>query len=287
MIAYSTRLAFPAPVREHQCELRLAPREGAHQRRLRMSIRVQPAAQLEPYVDCFGNLVHAFSLLAPHDALVTELEAEVETQLANPFDFRPVPPAREAAWVRERLDADPRLWDFVLHKSPFTPDLRRVDHGLAPPERAAGRSLVDDVQSAMRWIGDTLTYRPGTSTVDSPLATVLRERAGACQDFAHLLVAIVRGWGIPARYVMGYVALDEATCPHSGDGQATHAWAEVLVPGAGWRGFDAVHQLVANDRYIAVALGRDYKDAAPQRGTFQGEHPGTPPEVHVQVSAQQ
>ena len=112
------------------------------------------------------------------------------------------------------------------------------------------------------------------------------ERAGVCQDFAHLLVAIVRGWGVPARYVMGYVALDAATRPEPPEG-ATHAWAEVLVPGAGWRGFDAVHQLVANDRYIAVALGRDYKDAAPQRGTFQGEHPGTPPEVHVQLSAQQ
>jgi len=287
VISHTTSIDFPAPVREHQCELRLAPRESAHQRRLSMDVRVDPVAPFEPYVDGFGNLVHAFSILAPHDYLVTELDAEVETELTNPFDYRAVAPARESEWIRERMDADPRLWDFVLHKSAFTPDLRRVDHGMDLPAPAPGQPLIDAVQAAVRWIGETLAYTPGASEVDTPLDAVLRERAGVCQDFAHLLVSIVRGWGVPARYVMGYVALDEDDVPEGAPPQATHAWADVLIPGAGWRGFDAVHQLVANDRYIPVALGRDYKDATPQRGTFQGEHPGTPPAVHVQLRCQQ
>lgn len=284
MISHTTRLRFPAPVREHQVELRYAPRESAHQRRLGMEIRVEPAATLDPYVDAFGNLVHSFSLLAPHDVLVTELSAEVETGLVNPFDYRAVPPAREMAWVRERIDGDPRLLDFVLHKSPLTPDLSRVEHGWSLPAPEAGQPLIDAVQAAMHWITETLSYRTEARAADVPLATTLEERTGSCHDYAHLLVSIVRGWGVPARYVMGYVGLDEDDDPPV---RGPYAWTEVLIPGAGWRGFDPVHRLVANDRYIAVALGRDGRDTTPQRGTFQGEHPGKPADVQVRLVNQQ
>jgi len=83
---------------------------------------------------------------------------------------------------------------------------------------------------------------------------------------------------VPARYVVGY--LDPG---YAAGAQATHAWTDVLVPGAGWRGFDPVHGLIANDTYVVVAVGRDYRDAAPQRGTFKGASPGAAPEVHLQV----
>ena len=85
---------------------------------------------------------------------------------------------------------------------------------------------------------------------------VVKQGKGVCQDFAHLLISLVRSWGLPARYVMGYAE----------DGVSSHAWAEVLIPGAGWRGFDATNRLVANDHYVRVAVGRDYLDAALQRG---------------------
>ena len=285
-IEHATSLTFPTPVREHQCELRLAPRDDTHQRRLRAAITVEPEATLASYQDSFGNLVHQFSITAPHDMLRTRLEAEVETLLANPFDYTALPTGREAAWLADQLRTQPRLWDFVLHRSPFTPDLQRLDHGLDVPKREGSASVLESVQAAQKWVGDVLAYRPGVSTVDSPLDTALGERAGVCQDFAHLLVAVVRGWGVPARYVMGYVDpgyLDEDEVRP----EATHAWAEVLIPGAGWRGFDAVHQLVVNDTYVAVAVGRDHRDAAPQRGAFRGDDPGTPPDVTLHVVGQQ
>ena len=138
----------------------------------------------------------------------------------------------------------------------------------------------------MEWIGKALEYVPGTSEVDTPLEKVLQQKSGVCQDFAHLMVAVVRGCGVTARYVMGYVDPgyrdDEDDEP-----QATHAWAEVLIPGGGWLGFDAVHQLVANDTYVPVAVGRDYRDAAPQRGSFQGPESTEPPTVLLQVAPQQ
>lgn len=286
LIAHETRLVFPSPVREHHCELRLAPREDEYQRRLSITIAVEPTTTLRTHVDCFGNLVHAFDVVAPHETLRTRLDAEVETLLVNPFDYPAIPTPREDEWLRECLRAAPPLLDFVLHRSPFTPDLTRAAPELYVPERPAGARVVEAVQVAMAWVAEQLRYRSGATAVDTPLAEALRAGEGVCQDLAHLLIAVVRGWRIPARYVMGYID------PGYGAGdltpsQATHAWAEVLVPGAGWRGFDAVHGLVTNDTYVPVAVGRDYQDAAPQRGTFKGDDPGRPPEVVLQVVRRQ
>ena len=287
VIVHETALAFATPVREHHCELRLAPRDDEYQSRLRATITVEPEARLRPHTDCFGNLVHAFEVIAPHDSLRTRLEAEVETKLANPFAYAAIPPGREDAWVQEALRASPPLWDFMLHRSTATPDLTRIAPELRPPTRPPGRAIVEAAQEAMAWVATQLDYRPGVTQAESPLAVALREGAGVCQDFAHLLIAVVRGWGVPARYVMGYVDPGYAEDGTSEAAAATHAWAEVLVPGAGWRGFDPVHGLVANDTYVPVAIGRDYTDAAPQRGTFKGEDPGSVPTVTLHVVPQQ
>jgi transglutaminase-like putative cysteine protease len=278
LIRHETRLAFATRVREQHCELRLAPVDDATQRRLALRLTVEPAAQLHAYADAFGNVVHHFDVLEPHDALVTRLETEVETLLANPFDYAAVAPLREREWIADALRAHPPLWDFVLHRSAFTPDLAQVAGGLPAPPWEAGTPLVEAIQAGMRWIATLLDYVPGASDVDTPLATVLECGGGVCQDFAHLLVALMRGWGVPARYVVGY--LDPG---YREGAQATHAWAEVLVPGAGWRGADAVHQLFANDTYVKTAVGRDYRDAAPQHGTFQGAHAGGAPAVTLAV----
>jgi transglutaminase-like putative cysteine protease len=283
LIEHETLLAFPKPVREHQCELRLAPREEAGQRRLACEISIEPAASLSTHADCFGNLVHRFSLLAPHDRVRVHARTEVETSQANPFDYMPLDPAEERGWLEERLQATPSLHDFVLHRSDAVPDAAVALAGVEPPGYDAGRTLLQNVQAAMAWSATTFRYAPGTTEVHGALAEFAEQRAGVCQDFAHLIVSLVRSWDFAARYVMGYVdagvlSSDEAPL------QATHAWAEVLVPGAGWRGVDATVGLVTNDAYVPVAVGRESRDAAPLRGTFKGDATGSPPQVAVRVS---
>jgi transglutaminase-like putative cysteine protease len=285
IIEHETSLAFPSPVREHQCELRLTPRHDATQRVHAMYIVTDLPAELFTYIDCFGNRVHHFSLIAPHDHLVTRLHADVETLLENPFDYTALSPSQEHAWFAEMLRTQPHLWSFVLHRSPATPDLVHLQHELELPRYDPEQPLLHSVQVAMDWIAATLTYRVGVTDVHSPLETVLAARAGVCQDFAHLLIALVRFWGFPARYVMGY--LDPGYIQSPDIKPTTHAWAEVLIPGAGWRGFDATLQLVTNDTYVAVAVGRDDRDAAPQRGSFKGEEEGAPPQVSLQIMRQQ
>jgi transglutaminase-like putative cysteine protease len=285
VIEHETSLTFPSPVREHQCELRLTPRQDAMQRVDAVQIDVDPPAELFTYVDCFGNRVHHFSLIAPHDRLVTRVHAEVETLLENPFNYPALAPSQEHSWLMERLRTQPSFWSFVLHRSPMTPDLTHVQHGLELPRYDAQQPLLHSVQAAMDWIGATLTYQVGVTDVHSPLETVLDARAGVCQDFAHLLIALVRAWGFPARYVMGY--LDPGYIQSPDIKPTTHAWAEVLIPGAGWRGFDATLQLVTDETYVAVAIGRDDQDAAPQRGSFKGEEGSQPPQVNLQIIRQQ
>jgi transglutaminase-like putative cysteine protease len=286
-IEHETRLHFTQPVSEHHCELRLAPRGTSDQRVREVRIDTDPAADLTSYTDCFGNRVHHFNVLGTHQSLTTRLYAEVETLLENPFDFVPLPPAHERAWTAQALRDEPRLWDYLVHVSPATPDLRRLPSAPAIPAYDDGRPLIENVQRGCAWVRQALRYDADATHVHSSLEEVLVLRAGVCQDFAHLLVALVRAWGFPARYAVGYrdpsdVAEDDPPGP-----QVTHAWADVLIPGAGWRGFDPTHGLVVNDTYVRMTVGRDYRDAAPQRGSFKGDDEGETPVVSLRVARQQ
>ncbi len=290
IIEHETRLSFPDDVKEHQCEMRLTPIHDELQRVHEARLEIEPAAELFSYMDSFGNTAHHCSLVGAHGQIVSRLYADVETLLDNPFDYTPVPVAREQEWIKHSLHDVPRLWDYVVHHSAATPALARVAHDLDLPVHDPRSPLIQCVQDAMAWIHETLDYDPDVTHVHTSLEEVLELRAGVCQDFAHLLIAVVRSWGFPARYVMGYqdshyFENDEQDKEESP--QATHAWAEILIPGAGWRGFDATHNLLADATYIRVAVGRDHHDAAPQRGSFKGDQEGDSPEVVLRVSRQQ
>ena len=297
IIEHETRLNFPAEVKEHQCEMRLTPLDDELQRVHDVRIEVKPETELFQYMDSFGNTVHHCSLVGPHRQVCLHLHADVETLMENPFEFTPVPVVRELDWIRHSLHDVPKLWDYVVHHSAATPLLTRVEHDLDIPVHDPHSPLIQSVQDAMAWIHETFDYDPDVTHVHTSLAEVLELRAGVCQDFAHLLIAVVRSWGFPARYVMGYQDPgyfqndpDDAN-PHDERHkdlpQATHAWTEVLIPGAGWRGFDATHNILADGTYVRVAVGRDHHDAAPQRGSFKGDLEGAPPEVLLSVSRQQ
>jgi transglutaminase-like putative cysteine protease len=281
LIEHESRLRFPEPVREHHFELRLAPQNGEALRVLRCEVTVAPETELREHVDCFGNRVVRGSVMAPHDALDARVAALVETRLENPFAFAALAPAAERAWLARELSADPSLHSFLLHRSPAVPDLGSLE-GLDAPAFDESRTLLENAVAAMDWCKGRFAYEPGGTAVHAPLDTFVKRGGGVCQDFAHCLVALVRGWGFPARYVAGYV--DPG--PEASSEQTTHAWAELLVPGAGWRGIDATHGLVVNELYVPVAVGRDSRDAAPVRGTFKGEGQHEAPEVRLRVSRQ-
>jgi len=124
-----------------------------------------------------------------------------------------------------------------------------------------------DLNSA---IYGAFAYEAGVTRADSPIDDVLAARKGVCQDFAHVMIAICREWGVPARYVSGYLFTDRKAGDRS-DPDATHAWVEVFLPSLRWIGLDPTNNIVAGERHVACAVGRDYSDAPPSRGLYKGE----------------
>lgn len=285
LIEHKTILDYPSPVREHHLELRLTPRQDAHQRLISHRIELEPPAERHSYRDYFENAVDYFCIIAPHSRLITCMTAEVETLRENPFDFTPVPISQQLEWYRQELRNSPGLYDYLLHRSNLTPQVMKLAAKLdrALPRYEVDQPLMDSLMKLMAWVPQVLRYETGATGVHNDLLGAVQHGGGVCQDFAHLFITVARSWQLPCRYVMGYM---DPGIMAEGELAATHAWAEVLVPGGGWIGFDPVHNLLANDRYIPVAAGRDSYDAAPQRGSFKGETSGTLPQVNLSITNQ-
>ena len=283
-IEHESRLSFVEPVREHQCEVRLAPRENEHQRVASLHLSTEPESAVSLYQDCFGNTVHFFDVTPPHRQLVTRLRSEVETLLTNPFAFSPVPPPHEQRWLEHEVAQQPRLLDFVLHRSPHTPAIDRAAGFFADAPAYEGKDwLLESVVAARDWLADHIEYEAEAAEKRLPLQQVIERGSGDARDLAHALVALVRAWNVPARYVAGYHDVSD----EEDDPSPVHAWAEVLIPGAGWRGFDVVNRLVVNDFYVAVAAGRDADDTRPLKTVFKGEDPVDAPTVLLHFSRQE
>jgi hypothetical protein len=131
-------------------------------------------------------------------------------------------------------------------------------------------------------IHDSFEYQPGVTDAYSPIDVALGAGRGVCQDFAHIMIAAARHWGIPARYVSGYLHHRRDGKDRSGD-DATHAWIEAWLPTMGWVGFDPTNDIMTSERHIRVAVGRDYSDVPPTRGTYKGDADS---ELAISVSVQ-
>ncbi len=264
-IHHVTKFRYETPVRESVMEVRMQPRTEGVQRCVRFGLSTSPAARVKMYDDRDGNTVHHFNIPGRHSRLIVTAEALIE--------MGPPPPLPEAlgdgAWARlEALTADGTFWD-LLNPSYFarpTPLLDELQRDLSL-ERGADplvtlRQLTAD-------IFERFEYSPQMTRVDSPIDEALSARHGVCQDFAHIMIALVRGLGVPCRYVSGYLYRLPERNVRSTDG-ATHAWVEALLPDIGWVGFDPTNNLVADEQHIRVAVGRDYADVPPTRGVFKG-----------------
>lgn len=279
------RAELSKPVREHHVQLRLLPWADEWQRPGGYILEAEPFAHPVHHRDGFGNPVVCFGLMEPHKSLSIRLQADVQTLLLNPFDYRPVPPRREMEWIHQDLRQAPRLWDFVLCPSPRMEDLLPYNAAQEAPRLLADRSLVEQVQLAIEWVASVADrtgegLEPATESPDYYDGSTARTR---------LLIALVRSWAIPARFATGY--LDPACVESGPDGrvagphrQSLHSWADVLIPGAGWRGFDPVSGFVVNDTYVRVAAGRDAEDVVIERASFKGEGAVRQTQFRIQVS---
>jgi transglutaminase-like putative cysteine protease len=278
LVRHLTRFVYTSPICESVMELRMQPLELDRQRCLRFNVTTTQRAKLFAYRDHYGNAVHYFDIPGHHARLDIAIESAVDVGEA------PDLPAELPQDVWKEVDAVASTGEHAdwLLPSQFT----RPTAALQQFAVAIGLSRKLDPLSTIRTLNRTIysqfVYEPRTTRVDSPIDDALRARAGVCQDFAHIMIGLVRTLGIPCRYVSGYIAPRESSQDRAGD-NATHAWIEAYLPRLGWLGFDPTNNVQAGHRHIAVAVGRDYADVPPTRGVFKGDA-GSELSVAVAVS---
>jgi transglutaminase-like putative cysteine protease len=278
-IRHITRFRYSLPVRESVMELRMQPRSEGPQALRSFQIATTPRAQLYAYTDHLGNAVYHFNVLREHSELRIETQSVVEMS-----QWREVAPVADALeWDRYNsynLTAD--QYD-LLEESRFSHMSQKLsvfirEHDLVRPK--------GDVLSALKQLNTRIfrsfDYETGVTDVSSPIDDALVAGVGVCQDFAHIMIAIARSWGIPARYVSGYLHHGKKGQDRSHD-DATHAWVEAYLPSMGWIGFDPTNDIMTRERHIRVAVGRDYADVPPTRGTYKGDAQS---ELAISVSVQ-
>ncbi|MDR3528434.1 MAG: transglutaminase family protein [Rhizomicrobium sp.] len=265
-IRHITRFRYAAPVHESVMEIRMQPRSEGPQALRSFQINTNPRAQLYAYTDHFGNAVYHFNVLRAHEELRIESQAVIE------ITRHQILPEAADILEWERYNGYNLNHDHfdLLEQSKFTQPSAALSAFIREKnlEKPKGDPLTA-LKTLNTTINEAFDYESGVTEVHSPIDHALSEKRGVCQDFSHIMIAIARGWGVPARYVSGYLYHR----PHSKDrsgADATHAWLECYLPSLGWVGFDPTNNVVAGERHIRAAVGRDYADVPPTRGTYKG-----------------
>ncbi len=261
-IKHITRYTYTSPVIDSANQILLYPIQDEHQDVKRHELEISESPSIEIFNDYYGNRVGIFTILRPHGELRIQSEMDVSTNdVTLPMDDVP---AKEQWENLERMREEFPYMDFL------TPEIFSASEELI---EQANRILKEntsplDVAKAMAaYVHDCFEYKKGITSVETSIDEVWRLKAGVCQDFAHILLVMLRTTGIPARYVSGYI------CPKNhdlrGEG-ATHAWVDAYIPFYGWLGLDPTNNCIVNDRHVRLAVGRNFSDCTPVKGTYKG-----------------
>jgi transglutaminase-like putative cysteine protease len=254
-IVHRTNYRYTGPIAESSMEVRLQPMDGNGQRCLEFELELSTGITPHTYKDGFGNNVHYFNLVRPHRHLRITSRSVVETGLGPDAD-----------------PGDELIDDFLRFRTPVK-DVEGIrdlaqKHSISEPR--SREAIEDALDELTRSLHRDFEYTSEVTNVYSSVDDVLALRAGVCQDFAHLFIAIARAMSVPARYVSGYIYARG----RRGATAASHAWAEAWLPGLGWTGYDATRPVRTTENHVRLAVGRDYTDAAPTRGVYVGSSTG-------------
>lgn len=276
-VRHETTYEYLHPVSESHHLLRLTPRDLPWQQCLDHRLLIDPQPDLQrTFVDSFGNHITAIQFLTDHNRL--EVSSECWVDLAPRPTVEPGPAGQSWEQVRDQLryQAGHPMAGDTLQAAAFRFSSPLIPTGQQYRAYAAGsftpdRRLTEACHDLMLRIYQEFTFDNEATDVSTPVASVLKQKRGVCQDFAHLMIACLRSLGLAARYVSGYLL----TNPPAGEARlvgadATHAWVSVFVPGAGWLEFDPTNGVTPDHAHIILGWGRDFSDTTPMRGVLLG-----------------
>jgi transglutaminase-like putative cysteine protease len=259
-LRHETRYLYDTPARGAIQILRLTPRNHEGQFVRRWRVEIDADCRLERDEDAYGNITHTFSIEGDVDSLTILVDGEIDI-------------TDEAGFVREAVERFPQ--GYWTSTTPLTMPSPAIQAFAADLASAEGGDTLAFLHRLNATIFEEFSFDVDATHAATLASEAFAHKAGVCQDFAQVFIAAARSRGIPARYVSGYYQRTDTAHQDAG-----HAWAEAYVPDLGWLGFDPAHALCPNERYIRLAVGRDYLEAAPIRGSRRG---GAGETLHVAV----
>lgn len=261
-IKHITRYSYSSPAVECTNQIMLYPIQDALQSLVSHKITITKNPNVEIFIDYFGNQLGMFSIVEPHIELLVSSEAEVITQeVLVPQNELPA----GDQWQRLLTVQEQSPYIDFIQQEAFekVDELQIFIDGLFD----SNKTPFENAEAFSEYIYKNFEYKQGITSVETNVDEVWKLKAGVCQDFAHILLLMLRRVGVPARYVSGYI------CPKNhefrGEG-ATHAWVEAYLPDYGWIGLDPTNNCIASDRHIRLAIGRSFTDVTPVKGTYKG-----------------
>jgi len=273
-IHHITRYIYDRPVKESVNEIRIFPYVSQAQEVLQHELNITHQPDLHYFHDYWQNKAAVFTLAPPHLELVIEsrLLVRINSSSTNYLNFNS---GRDA--LQEELSNNLQLLELTkADPISFPADIELILQQIVQP----WKSIAAIVQDCSQYIFQHFQYIKGITNIETTVDEILQHRTGVCQDFAHVMLQILRSLSIPSRYVSGYI------CPNKngmrGEG-ATHAWVEAWIPGHGWAGIDPTNNVWVTNTHVKLAVGRNFTDCSPVKGTFRGPAKQTL-FVHVSVS---
>ena len=269
-IEHTSRYRYSKTVARSAMWVCLEPRSDFDQHVRRFEAKTEPSVFLSPETDAFGNSKHVITINFEHDSLEITARSEIDniTSTGSSTALNP------DAWDEIGSWGDSfEQWDFT-HESALTRKSPALEEFIAQHRIGPGSDPMESLLQLCDTLHRNFSYVPGTTNASSTIDHILQTKQGVCQDYAHVMIAIARSWGIPTRYVSGYMYVAGENGEAAPDG-ATHGWVECLLPDLGWFGFDPTHATIADERHVRIAVGRDYYDVSPTRGILIAGEPST------------
>lgn len=260
-IHHITKYEYDRPVKESVNEIRIYPFASSEQEVLYHEVFVTDHPEIFLINDYWGNRTGMFNLIRGHKELVIESKLIIRTL----NDDKKVITSKAGLDELKKQTKD----DLILLELSTTKEteLKEEINAIIREFVTPGMPVAEIVEKCNEYIYKNFKYIKGITTIETTIKEILKHRSGVCQDFAHVMLEILRTLGVPSRYVSGYI------CPNKngmrGEG-ATHAWVEAWIPGEGWVGIDPTNNVWVTNNHIKLAIGRNFNDCSPIKGTFKG-----------------
>lgn len=266
-ITHKTIYTYESEATESYSRLKISPLETLCQNVNSHSIELKPDVPVFSHRDFFDNQVYEFSLPFRHNHLEITARSEVTTFQASKEPLKSQITVKEAAnWFQDYS------LEFFDYRTPstfayFSQEVFNLSQKIFTPNR----KLVDAIMELNRIFTKEFKYKSGATSINTPIDEAIKKRMGVCQDFSHIMIAVLRTNGIAARYVSGYIESYNANTDQEMVGfEQSHAWVDVYIPYFSWFGLDPTNNMLSSEQHVRVAVGRDFEDVSPVRGTFKG-----------------